>query len=105
MRGTIRYWLDAPASVFQNAPAKPVVRKGEPFVYLALSGGGGSGEEFTAVHGGVSRSAVTHSTAAARAGIFFPTFFATGFALAVTLAGAASDFRSRLVRTERHGCV
>jgi predicted acylesterase/phospholipase RssA len=43
MRGNIRYWLDAPASVFQNAPAKPVVRRGEPFIYLALSGGGGSG--------------------------------------------------------------
>jgi hypothetical protein len=43
MPGNIRYWLDEPASVFQNSPSRAVVQKGKPFSYLALSGGGGSG--------------------------------------------------------------
>jgi Patatin-like phospholipase len=43
MPGNVRYWLDAPASVFENAPIRPVVQKGQLNIYLALSGGGGSG--------------------------------------------------------------
>jgi predicted acylesterase/phospholipase RssA len=39
----IRYWADAPESVFQNAARRAVVQKGSPFIYLALSGGGGGG--------------------------------------------------------------
>jgi hypothetical protein len=43
MPDNIRYWLDEPASVFQNSPSRAIVQKGKPFAYLALSGGGGSG--------------------------------------------------------------
>jgi predicted acylesterase/phospholipase RssA len=43
MPANIRYWLDEPASVFQNSPSRAVVQKGRPFAYLVLSGGGGSG--------------------------------------------------------------
>jgi predicted patatin/cPLA2 family phospholipase len=39
----IRYWADAPASSFQGAARHAVVQKGKPFIYLALSGGGGGG--------------------------------------------------------------
>ncbi|MFZ1962229.1 MAG: patatin-like phospholipase family protein [Roseiarcus sp.] len=39
----IRYWADATASVIQGVARHAVVQKGRPFVYLALSGGGGSG--------------------------------------------------------------
>jgi predicted acylesterase/phospholipase RssA len=39
----IRYWADAPESVCQNAARRAVVQKGSPFIYLALSGGGGGG--------------------------------------------------------------
>jgi len=37
----IRFWADAPESLFQNAARRAVVQNGEPFAYLALSGGGG----------------------------------------------------------------
>jgi len=40
---SIRYWADAPVSAFQGAARHPVAQKGRPFIYLALSGGGGSG--------------------------------------------------------------
>jgi predicted acylesterase/phospholipase RssA len=40
---SIRYWADAPESVFQNAARGAVAQKGQPFIYLALSGGGGGG--------------------------------------------------------------
>ena len=39
----VRYWADAPASSFQGAARHAVVQKGQPFIYLALSGGGGGG--------------------------------------------------------------
>jgi predicted acylesterase/phospholipase RssA len=39
---SVRYWADAPASAFQGA-RHAVVQPGRPFIYLALSGGGGSG--------------------------------------------------------------
>jgi predicted acylesterase/phospholipase RssA len=39
----IRYWADATASALQGAVRPAVVQKGRPFVYLALSGGGGGG--------------------------------------------------------------
>jgi predicted acylesterase/phospholipase RssA len=39
----IRYWADAPVSAFQDAGRRAVAQKGRPFIYLALSGGGGSG--------------------------------------------------------------
>jgi predicted acylesterase/phospholipase RssA len=39
----IRYWADATASALQEAARPAVVQKGRPFVYLALSGGGGGG--------------------------------------------------------------
>jgi predicted acylesterase/phospholipase RssA len=40
---TIRFWADAPESLFQKAARAAIVQKGEPFIYLALSGGGGGG--------------------------------------------------------------
>jgi Patatin-like phospholipase len=40
---SIRYWADAPVSAFQGAARRAAAQKGRPFVYLALSGGGGSG--------------------------------------------------------------
>ena len=39
----IRYWADAPVSAFQGADRRAVAQKGRPFIYLALSGGGGGG--------------------------------------------------------------
>jgi hypothetical protein len=39
----IRYWADATASTIQGVARHALVQKGRPFVYLALSGGGGSG--------------------------------------------------------------
>jgi predicted acylesterase/phospholipase RssA len=39
----IRYWADATASAIQGVARRAVVQKGRPFVYLALSGGGGGG--------------------------------------------------------------
>src|ERR1019366_5822940 len=39
----IRYWADATASALQGTARRAVVQKGRPFIYLALSGGGGSG--------------------------------------------------------------
>jgi hypothetical protein len=42
MRG-IRYWADTPESLFQNAARRAIVQQGSPFIYLALSGGGGGG--------------------------------------------------------------
>jgi predicted acylesterase/phospholipase RssA len=40
---SIRFWADTPERVFQNAARRAVVQKGHPFIYLALSGGGGGG--------------------------------------------------------------
>ena len=40
---SIRYWADATASAVQGTARHAVVQKGRPFIYLALSGGGGSG--------------------------------------------------------------
>jgi predicted acylesterase/phospholipase RssA len=42
-RRSIRYWADAPVSAIQGAARRAAAQKGRPFVYLALSGGGGSG--------------------------------------------------------------
>lgn len=39
----IRYWADAPVSAFQGTKRGAIPQKGRPFIYLALSGGGGSG--------------------------------------------------------------
>lgn len=39
----IRYWADTPESVFQKAARRAIVQQGSPFIYLALSGGGGGG--------------------------------------------------------------
>jgi predicted patatin/cPLA2 family phospholipase len=39
----IRYWADAPASAFQGTSRRALAQKGQPFTYLALSGGGGGG--------------------------------------------------------------
>jgi predicted acylesterase/phospholipase RssA len=39
----IRYWADATASAIRGVARPAVVQRGRPFVYLALSGGGGSG--------------------------------------------------------------
>ena len=40
---SIRYWADAPVSAIQGAARRAAAQEGRPFVYLALSGGGGSG--------------------------------------------------------------
>jgi predicted acylesterase/phospholipase RssA len=40
---SIRYWADATASAVQGTARHAVIQKGRPFIYLALSGGGGSG--------------------------------------------------------------
>jgi hypothetical protein len=40
---TIRFWADSPGSLFQKAARTAVTKKGQPFIYLALSGGGGGG--------------------------------------------------------------
>ena len=39
----IRYWADAPVSAFQGVGRRAVAQPGRPFIYLALSGGGGNG--------------------------------------------------------------
>jgi hypothetical protein len=39
----IRFWADSPETLLQDAAWRASVQKGEPFVYLALSGGGGGG--------------------------------------------------------------
>jgi predicted acylesterase/phospholipase RssA len=39
----IRYWADAPVSAFQGTTRRALAQKGQPFTYLALSGGGGGG--------------------------------------------------------------
>ena len=52
----IRYWADAPWSLFQNAARRAVVQKGSPFIYLALSGGGGGGAYGAGVLNGWSDS-------------------------------------------------
>ena len=53
----IRYWADATARTVQRAARPAVVQKGRPFVYLALSGGGGSGAYGAGVLNGWSASA------------------------------------------------
>ena len=40
---SIPYGADVTASAFQDTARHAVVQKGGPFIYLALSGGGGSG--------------------------------------------------------------
>jgi hypothetical protein len=40
---SIRYWADVTETGFMQTARRAVVQKGRPFVYLALSGGGGSG--------------------------------------------------------------
>jgi Patatin-like phospholipase len=40
---SIRYWADVTANGLKQTARSAVVQKGRPFVYLALSGGGGSG--------------------------------------------------------------
>ena len=40
---TIRFWADLPGSLFQKAARTAVTKEGQPFSYLALSGGGGGG--------------------------------------------------------------
>ena len=39
----IRYWADATARTVQGIARPAIVQKGRPFIYLALSGGGGGG--------------------------------------------------------------
>jgi hypothetical protein len=52
----IRYWADATPSALQGAARPAIVQKGRPFVYLALSGGGGSGAFGAGVLNGWSAS-------------------------------------------------
>jgi hypothetical protein len=52
----IRYWADATASELEGAARPAVLQKGRPFVYLALSGGGGSGAFGAGVLNGWSES-------------------------------------------------
>ena len=52
----IRYWADATASTIQGVARHALVQKGRPFVYLALSGGGGSGAFGAGVLNGWSES-------------------------------------------------
>ena len=52
----IRYWADATASALQGSERPAVVQKGRPFVYLALSGGGGGGAYGAGVLNGWSES-------------------------------------------------
>ena len=52
----IRYWADATARAVHSAARPAVVQKGRPFVYLALSGGGGSGAFGAGVLNGWSAS-------------------------------------------------
>jgi predicted acylesterase/phospholipase RssA len=52
----IRYWADATASALQEAVRPALVQKGRPFVYLALSGGGGGGAFGAGVLNGWSAS-------------------------------------------------
>ena len=52
----IRYWADATASALHGAARPAVLQKGRPFVYLALSGGGGSGAYGAGVLNGWSES-------------------------------------------------
>jgi predicted acylesterase/phospholipase RssA len=53
---TIRFWADSPGSLFQKAARTAVARKGQPFTYLALSGGGGGGAYGAGVLNGWSES-------------------------------------------------
>ena len=43
MPPNVRFWADAPSSVLRSDARPPIATKGEPFIYLALSGGGGGG--------------------------------------------------------------
>jgi predicted acylesterase/phospholipase RssA len=52
----IRYWADATASTIRGVARHAVVQKGRPFVYLALSGGGGNGAFGAGVLNGWSES-------------------------------------------------
>jgi predicted acylesterase/phospholipase RssA len=52
----IRYWADATASAIRGSARPAVVQNGRPFVYLALSGGGGGGAFGAGVLNGWSES-------------------------------------------------
>ncbi len=52
----IRYWADAPERIVQDAARRAVVQKGQPFAYLALSGGGGGGAYGAGVLNGWTQS-------------------------------------------------
>ena len=52
----IRYWADATASALQASVRPAVVQSGRPFIYLALSGGGGGGAFGAGVLNGWSES-------------------------------------------------
>ncbi len=52
----IRYWADSTAHTVQGVARHAVVQKGRPFVYLALSGGGGGGAFGAGVLNGWSES-------------------------------------------------
>ncbi|MDR3372404.1 MAG: patatin-like phospholipase family protein [Ancalomicrobiaceae bacterium] len=41
--GSLRFWADSKISAFQNEGRLAVAQEGQPFTYLALSGGGGGG--------------------------------------------------------------
>ena len=43
MPPNVRFWADAPPSVLRGVARPPVTQSGKPFIYLALSGGGGGG--------------------------------------------------------------
>ena len=51
----IRYWADAPAGAFQGA-RHVVAEPGRPFIYLALSGGGGGGAYGAGILNGWTKS-------------------------------------------------
>ena len=52
----IRFWANAPENVLQDAARRAVVQKGQPFAYLALSGGGGGGAYGAGVRNGWTAS-------------------------------------------------
>jgi predicted acylesterase/phospholipase RssA len=52
----VRYWADATAGAIRSVARPAVVQKGRPFVYLALSGGGGGGAYGAGVLNGWSQS-------------------------------------------------
>ena len=53
---TIRFWADSPGSLFQKAARTATIQKDRPFIYLALSGGGGGGAYGAGVLNGWTQS-------------------------------------------------